>query len=168
MFMQFSTVKKESVCDTSEAGCCTPQPKGKLECPQCLQKAKGVLSKTLKSLLKEKTLNSLECLDGFYYCKTASCSTIYFREQSVLTQDDLKVIVGLKDGATPATLCYCFDWTKEKIEAELKASGKTFALDDIKAKMENPGCLCESMNPSGGCCLADVGKAIKEIQSELK
>jgi len=79
----------------------------------------------------------------------------------------MSVVVGLKDGATPATTCYCFDWTKEKIRAELQETGKTTALEDIKAKMENPGCSCEILNPSGGCCLGDNTKAIKEIKKEL-
>jgi len=85
----------------------------------------------------------------------------------VLTQKDLSVIVGLKDGATPSTTCYCFGWTKEKIQAEISQSGETNALQDIKAKMKNPGCSCEILNPSGGCCLADNTQAIKEIKKEL-
>ena len=79
----------------------------------------------------------------------------------------MNVIVGLKEGAKPATVCYCFEWTKEKIKAELEATGETKALEDIKGKMENPGCSCEILNPSGGCCLGDVGKAIKEIQKAV-
>ncbi len=79
----------------------------------------------------------------------------------------MNVIVGLKEGAKPATVCYCFEWTKEKIKAELEATGKTKALEDIKAKMENIGCSCKILNLSGGCCLGDVGKAIKEIQKAV-
>ena len=41
------------------------------------------------------------------------------------------------------------------------------SVEDIKAKMQNPGCSCEVLNPSGGCCLGDTTKAIKEITSEL-
>jgi len=171
---------KESCCSTtaqtcsSEAGkmdegdnCCTPQPKGKVLCPTCHEKAKGVLGKTLNALLTESAKAKLSCMDGFYYCKTPSCKTVYFRDEEVLTQDDLNVVVGLKDGASPATVCYCFEWTKEKIKAELQESGETVALEDIKAKMENPGCSCEVLNPSGGCCLGDTGNAIKAIKKEF-
>jgi len=147
--------------------CCTPQPKGKVECPGCGEKAKGVLGKTLEHLLIEEAKSKLSCFDGFYYCKTPSCEVIYFRNEEILTQNDMSVVVGLKDGASPATTCYCFDWTKEKIKAELQESGETYALADIKAKMENPGCSCEILNPSGGCCLGDNTKAIKEIKKEL-
>jgi hypothetical protein len=33
--------------------------------------------------------------------------------------------------------------------------------------MENPGCACEVLNPSGGCCLGDVTQEIKKIKKEL-
>ncbi len=154
--------KDEVAC---ESGCCTPQPKGKEVCPNCDQKAKGVLGKTVVHLVKKESQLKFDGFDGFYYCKTPTCKTVYFRESTVLTQEDIIVVVGLKEGATPATVCYCFDWTKEKIKAELEATGKTVALEDIKAKMENPGCSCEVLNPSGGCCLGDVGKVIKELNN---
>ena len=178
--MNFTSEQKESCCSTQESSlscstslesnghnCCTPQPKGKVECPQCGQKAKGVLGKTVEYLLTDEAIAKLSCFDGFYYCKTPSCEVVYFRNNEILTQKDISVVVGLKDGASPATTCYCFDWTKEKIRAELQESGETKALEDIKAKMENPGCSCEILNPSGGCCLGDNTKVIKEIKIEL-
>ncbi len=150
-----------------EDNCCTAQPKGRVECPRCNEKAKGVLGKTLNALLTDNAKAKLSCLDVFYYCKTPSCKMIYFRNKERLSQEDISVVVGLKDGASPATVCYCFEWTKEKIKAQLQETGNTIALEDIKAKMEDPGCLCEVLNPSGGCCLGDTTKAIKEIKKEL-
>ena len=161
--MQFFTDQK-----SEGNNCCSVQPKGKVVCSSCQEKAKGVLSKTLNALLKEETKLTLECLDGFYYCKTSWCKTIYFREDKILTQKDINVIVGLKEGANPATVCYCFDWTKEKIKDELLRTNKTVALDDIKNKMNTLGCSCEVLNPSGGCCLGDTTKMIKEVTLELK
>ena len=167
MFSNF-TVKKEESCSSdkqkSEHNCCSAQPKGKVECPSCSEKAKGVLGKTLEALLNDNVKSKLTCFDGFYYCKTPSCKIVYFRDDTVVTQEDMNVVVGLKDGATPATVCYCFAWTKEKIKAELLSERKTAILEDIKAKMQNPGCSCEILNPSGGCCLGDVAKAIKELR----
>ena len=166
-----TTVKETTSCSSSPESngndCCTPQPKEKVECPTCHEKAKAVLGKTVEALLSDDAKAKLDCFDGFFYCKTPSCKTIYFRDATVLTQDGMHVVVGLKEGANPATVCYCFGWTKEKIKAELKESGITVALEDIKAKMENPGCSCEILNPSGGCCLGDTGKAIKELKKEL-
>ena len=114
--MQFTTTKVQS----QGNDCCTTQPKGKVACPSCSEKAKGVLPKTLDALLTSKAKVTFSCLDGFYYCKTPSCEVVYFRDATLLTQEHLSVVVGLKDGAVPATVCYCFEWTKEKISAELK------------------------------------------------
>ena len=163
--MKFTTTKES--CNIEGGGCCTPVPKGKAECSECGNLAKTVLAKTLNSLLTKKCKEQLDSLEGFYYCKTPSCKVVYFKESILLTQNDLRVTVGLKEGASPATLCYCFEWTKEKIDKELQQSSETTALDDIKAKMENPGCNCEVLNPSGRCCLGDVSKAIKEIKASL-
>ena len=147
--------------------CCTPQPKGKVACPKCTNKSKAVLAKTLKHLVRDETKVNISCYDGFYYCTTPSCEVVYFRENQILTQADISVVVGHKVGASPATVCYCFEWTKEKIKAELQENGVSSATADIKHKMETVGCSCEILNPSGGCCLGDVGKAVKTIKQEL-
>lgn len=172
MFSNFKPKKEESAACSAHTqshghNCCTPQPTGKVECPKCNEKAKGVLGKTVEHLLTDEAKENVSCFDGFYYCKTPSCEVVYFREDEILIQKDLSVVVGLKDGASPATICYCFGWTKEKIRAQLQESGETNALEDIKAKMENPGCSCEILNPSGECCLGDNTKVIKEIKKEL-
>ena len=157
--MKFGITKETTSCSTSNSGCCSAKSKGKETCPSCGEMAKGVLPKTVQALVTK----DLEDYEGFFYCTTPSCSTVYFQEDTLLTQKDLKVIVGLKEGAKPATVCYCFEWTKEKIEAQLKETGACNALEDIQNKMETIGCSCETMNPSGGCCLGDVGKVIKEL-----
>lgn len=169
MFSNFKAKKADSIAcsidiQNNEHNCCTPQPKGKVACPKCDEKAKGVLGKTLQHLLIEEAKENLSCFDGFYYCKTPSCEVVYFRDNEILTQKDMSVVVGLKKDANPATVCYCFLWTKEKITKEVGTKGNSSALDDIKHKMETIGCSCEILNPSGTCCLGDVAKAIKEVK----
>ncbi len=155
-------VKNKEQTEDNQHGCCTPQPKGKVECPKCGKKAKGVLGKTIQHLLTNKAKSNIALYDGFYYCKTSTCRVIYFRGDEILTQEDLSVKVGLKDGTTPANLCYCFGWTKERIEDEIFKNGKSGAIDDIKHKMATVGCSCEIKNPSGNCCMGDVSKYIKD------
>lgn len=147
--------------------CCTPQPKGKVECPKCGEKVKGVLGKTLEHLLTDVAKSKLDCFDGFYFCTSPSCEVVYFRDETLLTQKDISVVVGHKDGASPATVCYCFEWSKEKIKAELQEKKESTATEDIKHKMDTVGCSCEILNPSGGCCLGDVGKTVKAIKKDL-
>ena len=142
----------------------TSSLKGKVECPKCKKKAKVVLGKTVEHLLTPKAKSKLSCFDGFYYCKTPSCEVVYFSENTILTQKDMSVIVGAKKGAKPSILCYCFEWSKEKITKEIEKNGTSIALTDIKYKMDTIGCQCEILNPSGICCLGDVSKAIKDIK----
>ena len=145
-------------------GCCSVQPKGKVSCPKCQLLAKGVLSKTVEHLLTEEAKSTFSCFEGFHFCKTPTCEVVYFRDEQIITQKEMSVLVGHKvcQGATPAT--NCFEWTREKIKTEIDATGDSTALGDIKEKMESVGCSCEVLNPSGGCCLGDVGKVIKEIK----
>jgi len=143
-------------------GCCSPKLKTKAQCPKCHVEAKGVLAKTLQALLKEEAKGKIQSFEGWHFCRSATCEVIYFKETSVLKQHDVSIDVGCKVWASPAMVCYCFDWSKEKIKAELKREGKSTAQANIKAKMAGEGCSCEVLNPSGGCCLADVGKLVKE------
>ena len=159
----FTIEKKET--QSCESGCCSPKPKGKAVCPKCGKEGKGVPAVTLEHLLTRDALVSVEGAEGWYYCKTPVCEAVYFKEEEVLVQNDLTVMVGLKEGTVPGTLCYCFGWTKEKITEELRTKGETAAIDDIKAKMKDPGCSCETLNPSGACCLGDVAKAIKTLNA---
>lgn len=173
MFSSFKIKKEESsscLTKTQNEGpdCCTPQAKGKVECPKCKQKAKGVLGKTLEHLLTDEAKAKFTCFDGFYFCKSFFCEVVYFRDETLLTQEGVSVVVGHKEGATPATVCYCFEWTKEKMKVELQETGQSTATEDIKHKMDTLGCSCEILNPSGGCCLGDVDKAVKDLKEELK
>jgi len=79
----------------------------------------------------------------------------------------MNVIVGLKNGASPQTVCYCFNWSKEKIAHEINRTGNTNVIEDIKEKMKSQGCSCEISNPSGKCCLKDVSEVIKNIKAQL-
>jgi fatty acid-binding protein DegV len=87
------------------------------------------------------------------------------KEVSSITINSLvKKEVGLKEWTNPKTVCYCFNWTKEKIENEIKEFLETKAIEDITEKMNTTGCDCEHNNPSGNCCLKDVKKVIKELR----
>ena len=159
----FTLKPEQTTCSTESHNCCTPAPKDKAVCPSCGISAKEVLSKTVDALLTPAAKAKLSDTKGFHFCKTPTCSVVYFKENILLTQEDLDVIVGLKEGASPRTLCYCFNITEEMVEEEIAATGTSKAKTVIKEKMQSIGCACEIKNPSGGCCLADVGKAIKEV-----
>jgi len=164
----FSTKNNHTTCSIDPKNSinngCIPKPKGKQPCPECGKESKRVLGKTVQHLLKEHAKKLLSSFEGFYYCTTPECNVVYFRDKAFFTQADLMIIVGQKKGAVPATLCYCFEWTKEMIHTQIQNKGESNALVDIKNKMQTLGCNCTLRNPSGGCCLGDVGKAINDIK----
>lgn len=58
-------------------------------------------------------------------------------------------------------ICYCFKHSKQELFDAIQAGREKEILDDIKSKMKDPGCFCETANPSGKCCLADNMAFIK-------
>ena len=132
-------------------------------CPVCKNKAKEVSAITVKFLVKDEYLKELSSVKDFFYCQTSDCEVIYFKLNEIIKQEHLIKEVGLKEWANPKTVCYCFNWTKEKISDEVNKLGKTNAIGDISEKMNSIGCDCEHKNPSGKCSLKDVKKIIKEL-----
>ena len=132
-------------------------------CPVCKNKAKEVSAITVKFLVKDEYLKELSSVKDFFYCQTSDCEVIYFKLNEIIKQEHLIKEVGLKEWANPKTVCYCFNWTKEKISDEVNKLGKTNAIGVISEKMNSIGCDCEHKNPSGKCCLKDVKKIIKEL-----
>lgn len=70
------------------------------------------------------------------------------------SSNDAKTILG--------KLCYCFDYSEKDFIKAISENKESELLNDIKSKMKDPGCFCETANPSGKCCLADINKFIKE------
>lgn len=160
-------------------------------CPGCGAKAKRVTAITLRSLLKDDVVGPMDasgqasCCDangseatgchsisedtGWRFCDSADCDVVYFSEQSDATfaKSDLKVEVGVKETCGERPLCYCFGHSVESMKRELQESDSCTALEDIRAKMKDPGCRCETENPSGSCCLGSVAKGLKVAQLEL-
>lgn len=156
----------------------------RVTCPQCQQKAKPVGRVTLGALLKEDVATAFPatgdscCGDSgcqsnakgvWRFCASPGCDVVYFSEdgQSVFNRDALKVPVGVKETTGDRPLCYCFGHSIGSISQELAATGQSTALEDIRAKMKDPGCRCEVENPSGNCCLGSVAHGIKVAQVEL-
>lgn len=158
----------------------------RVECPSCGKKAKRVSSVTLGTLLKEEfakrfTADGHSCGTtgegcqpinadtGWRFCDSQDCDVVYFSEEgdTTYTKSQLKVVVGVKERAGDRPLCYCFGHSVTSIKEELRTKGRSDALEDIRAKMTNPGCRCETENPSGSCCLGSVAKGIKIAQEEL-
>lgn len=134
-------------------------------CPTCGSRSTKVKRITLESLLTPAATGTMT--EGQYrFCDSSDCTTVYFTEnQETFSKDDLTVRVGVKEHTSPRCVCYCFDHTIEEIEAEVRTTGSSTVLDDIKARMKT-GCWCETKSPQGSCCLGTVGKYVEQALTE--
>ena len=132
-------------------------------CPLCGEKGKPVQGITLQSLLKPEALLRID-ESPYHFCSSPACDVVYFGAEGIrpFMKGDLTVRVGVKEGAAPRPICYCFNHTIEEIEEEVRCSGKTKVLEDIKTRMKT-ACWCETKSPQGACCLATITKCVQAI-----
>lgn len=151
--------------------CCTPsisEGTAKMECPICGEIGKNVQLITLKSLLKASALETLEPENSFAFCANPSCSTVYFSKNYSQTFDenDLKVTVYQKNQGIDVPVCYCFNWTRERLIQAVCIDEQP--SDQIKAHVQAGRCACELNNPQGACCLGNVGAFVREINHKSR
>ena len=58
-------------------------------------------------------------------------------------------------------ICYCFKRSKKELLDAIKSGKEQEIIDDIRAKIKDPGCFYETPNPSGKCCLGDIIPLLK-------
>ena len=90
---------------------------------------------------------------GFYFCNDPACNVVYFgQDDSIIEKSSLRTAVGLKENSQYSLVCYCFGVTVS--EAKINPDAKAFVLQETS----NSRCACETLNPSGRCCLSDFPK----------
>jgi len=138
-------------------------------CPTCNNLGVNVKMITLQSLLKESPKKLINDSLKYSFCKNKNCEVVYFTsiKTHLFLTTDLIVKVTSKDEGIDVPTCYCFNYTRKSILEDLKLNGKTTAIDDIKAKMKNPGCFCEKSNPQGSCCLSNNLQWIEKAKKQL-
>jgi len=157
----------------------------KFICPSCQKKGKRVRTVTMAALLNDEyrirfspdglTSDACGCTPakedtGYRFCESLGCEVVYFSERSdeVFTKGQLSVPVGVKEASGDRPLCYCFGHSIASIKEEIRTKGHSDASEDVRKRMQDPGCRCETENPSGSCCLGSVTKGIKIAQKELE
>lgn len=132
-------------------------------CPACGSRSKQVQSLTVKSLVRSLPLGMPAV--QYYFCAAPDCDAVYFAADPgapLFRRSDLWVRVGVKESEGPVPVCYCFGFTRESIQEEIRQKGKSTIAEKIKAEVQADNCACELKNPSGKCCLGDVNRAVQE------
>lgn len=150
------------------ADCCNNDKKIKIEnagnCPSCKNKAKHVKLITLKSLLKPTSLETLNAKENHYFCSTEDCDVVYFdTNNKKYLVSDIKVSIHQKDNSVSTPICYCFDWTKEKVKEYVEKGLLTKPVEHIRQNIKENRCGCEVNNPQGSCCLGNITKFINQF-----
>lgn len=136
-------------------------------CPSCNHKGKRIHLITLKSLLLPNALVKLDAGTTYYFCSTPSCNAVYFNEDGLIFQQhDLKVPVFQKDKNLDTPVCYCFDWTRRKLNEAFDTDNDNKVINSISAHMKENRCGCEVNNPQGSCCLGNVKAYVKSLRTE--
>jgi hypothetical protein len=149
--------------------CCAPSNNTeavKTECPSCGEKGKNVQLLTLKSLLKASALETIEPEKSYFFCTNPACSIVYFsgNHSQTFVKNELKVPVYQKNQSADVPVCYCFDWTRERLLQAVGTDQKP--ADQIKAHVQVGRCACEVNNPQGACCLGNVNAFIRGLKEE--
>lgn len=85
----------------------------------------------------------------YFFCDDPACDVVYFGDDdSVILKSGLRTVVGIKEAAADAPLCYCFGLSKAD-------AAKPGARDYVLAQTKLGLCSCDTRNPSGRCCLKD-------------
>lgn len=133
--------------------CCASNPKAACAlpqstpgtCPSCATKAKSVSTLTVKSLVRDHTRVATD--SAYWFCRTPDCDVVYFSDETVFRESDVKVRVGLKEREDPIPLCYCFGYDREDVMRDIEASGTSRIPDRIKTEVQGGFCACEVKNP---------------------
>ena len=145
--------------------CCTIEYVGEPPaCPTNNQATRPVGRQTVESLTNPEVNLTLQ---PYFFCDAPDCDTVYVSASGdhLVTKDMLTVRVGIKEMDDPIPLCYCFGYDRKAVRDDIRVRGDTDIQKIITQRVRAGECRCEETNPSGGCCLGAVSKAIKQAQA---
>ena len=96
----------------------------------------------------------------YFFCTDPDCDVVYFGDDgSTFTKAHLRTTVGIKETSNDALACYCFGISKA--DAINDPSIRQYVMSQTK----NAQCSCDVSNPSGRCCLKDLPRSDKKLNS---
>lgn len=141
--------------------------KGAGVCPVSGTEGTGVELQTVKAILTEVALRRVTAA-AHRFCPDPACEVVYFAADGpTYSKADVRVQVWQKEPAGRRTVCYCFGESEASIAAEIRAHGRSGAVERIREHIKAGRCACEVRNPRGVCCLGDVAAAERRIAAAL-
>jgi hypothetical protein len=123
----------------------------KHKCPICSNISSIVSPETIVKHMNEPW-NWIVKEQTYYFCDEPDCDVVYLGgDDSIIKQSQLRTTVGIKSKSINSLICYCFGVKRN--EANIPKI-KDFVIKKTRDKI----CACESLNPSGKCCLKDFPK----------
>jgi hypothetical protein len=138
-----------------------------IPCPANGAASKRVPALTVRSLLRKLPLAMPDT--QYYFCDSPDCDVVYFAfdpQAPRFRLQDLTVRVGVKETTDPIAVCYCFGFTRQDIQEEIRVTSQSTIAERIAAEVEAGRCACEIKNPSGKCCLGDVRRTVKAAERQ--
>jgi hypothetical protein len=135
-------------------------------CPKNGSVCKPVQRITVDALIKPEHKRALTSAP-YAFCDSPDCDVVYVSAAGdhLITKNQVRVRVGIKASEDPIPLCYCFGFDNKAISDDIRSKGTTEIPKVITARVKNGECRCELTNPSGGCCLGDVFRAVNQAQA---
>ena len=156
-----------SCCEGPECEVPKPEAQGRTLCPRCGAVGRVVGDETIQAILEPGLATSLLGVQR-RFCRTPACDVLYYgADGRVVEKSAANVRVGIKEGADPVPLCYCFGFDRADVRKELAETGTCSIPARITAEIRAGRCACEVKNPSGACCLGEVNKAVKDAEEAL-
>lgn len=138
-------------------------------CLSCGRAGTAVTIDTMRYHLRRGSLRGLEPGD-YRFCETRDCPVVYYASSPAATYLKAAVAtrVGAKESHDPVPVCYCFSFSENDIVEDARRHGRSTIRDYIKAQVCAGSCECEVKNPSGRCCLGNVGRAIRKAAGAVE
>ena len=135
------------------------------DCPESGTISRKIQHRTIEHLVKPELVDKI-LASQYYYCAAADCPIVYFSQDgaSKFNTEDIQLAVLAKDQGKDVNVCYCFDWTRGRIEEEIRETGVSTASQKIAEKVRASLCECDIKNPKGTCCLGDINRVVTAFQ----
>ncbi|MDH7502339.1 MAG: hypothetical protein QHJ82_06435 [Verrucomicrobiota bacterium] len=148
----------------SHSSCCSSTVEDR--CPACGQRGRAVSAATVSAMLHTELSSRLPSETGFWFCQSPECEVVYYKPGSseIVRLKEVRVEVFQKSTNPDRLVCYCFGHTVRAIQSEVRETGFSSILQDIKSKCAQGLDACERTNPQGSCCLGNVQRLVHQAR----